>query len=171
VSAASRGSLAAAACIALVVAAVLWFLHADDPRAVGGLDAATRDAATAADPGAARDDATLAADERAAQIPARVGSTVAETGQSPATGPTLVLARVTAVETGEPVEHVYVTAWRENGTILATPQEIETDEHGEAEIEVESGVALIVSAQGDGRNTGSANAPIPANGASCRSRS
>jgi hypothetical protein len=77
-------------------------------------------------------------------------------------GPTLVVARVTAIETGAPVTHVYVTAWREAGTVLATPQEIETDDSGLAEIEVEPSVELIVSAQGDGRRTGTANLTIPA---------
>lgn len=91
----------------------------------------------------------------------RVEAATAADAAAAAPGPTLVLARVTAIETGEPLEHIFVTAWRDGGTILATPQEIETDEEGLAEIEVEPGVLLIVSAQGDGRNTSTANATIP----------
>ncbi|MCY2960082.1 MAG: carboxypeptidase-like regulatory domain-containing protein [Planctomycetota bacterium] len=94
--------------------------------------------------------------------PVRIEAATAADAAAAVPGPTRILARVTAIETGEPLEHVFVTAWRDGGTILATPQEIETDEEGLAEIEVEPGVPLIVSAQGDGRNTATANVPIPA---------
>ncbi len=98
--------------------------------------------------------------EVAPSMRAEAQTATADTSARP--GPTLVIARVTSVETGEPVAHIYVTAWRDAGTVLATPQEIETDESGTAEIEVEHSVDLIISAQGDGRRTDTANLPIAA---------
>lgn len=154
----ARGALLAAAVAVATILAALWFLRAEDARgAVDLVGAAGARPATASALEAAIDPRH----EPAAPAAARVEATASDAAMPSATGPTLVLARVTAAETGLPIAHVFVTAWRENGTVLATPQEIETDESGLAEIEVEPRVPLVVSAQGDGRNTANANVSIP----------
>ncbi len=144
--------------VALVILAV-WFLRAEP--AVPEVESTFANAPHSVRP------ADLEIGGRATRPTEAASSTRAEVQAAPAdpsarNGPALVIARVTAIETGEPVAHVFVTAWRDAGTVLATPQEIETDESGTAEIEVEPDVGLIVSAQGDGRRTGTANLPIAA---------
>ncbi len=76
--------------------------------------------------------------------------------------PTLLLVRVTAVETDDPVEHIRINAWGEKTLLVLGSQALETDEEGFVEMEVEPGFALIVIAQGDGRTTGNAQVHIEA---------
>ena len=154
----TRGALVAAAVALATIAAALWFLRADDARGAVELDAAAvvrARTATELEPTITSPHAAADSSGARAEVQPAI--------ESPAgrIGPTLVVARVTAAETGLPVPHVYITAWRENGTILATPQKIQTDEGGQAEIEVEPQVPLIVSAQGNGLDTSSANVAIP----------
>lgn len=154
-----RALVATSLALVVLVVLAIWFLRADptardvEPQFTG--------AAHSVPP------VDLHAAERAPRTTEVAQSTREEVQRVPGDplarpGPTLVIARVTSVETGEPVAHVYVTAWRDAGTVLATPQEIETDESGTVEIEVEPDVELIISAQGDGRLTGTANLPISA---------
>lgn len=155
----TRGAWIAAACALLVVASAIWFVRADAAHEVAGPDAlAPRE--VRGDDVAALVESARTGDASAPDAGPRTRAAGVATSAAPSAGPALLLARVTGIETGEPIAHVYVTAWRENGTILATPQEIETDESGLAELEVEHSVPLVVSAQGDGRNTSNARLDI-----------
>lgn len=76
------------------------------------------------------------------------------------TTPTLILVRVTAIETDEPVEHMRINAWGEKTLLVLGSRALETDEEGFVEMEVEPGHPLIVNAQGDGITTGSAQVRV-----------
>jgi len=145
--------------LALVAALLIWFLgiRADAPDALApstGVETESRggvllhaDSGVVAPPSSADRVVQVVETEDVANVAAK---------------PTLILVRVTAVETGDPVEHVRVNAWGVETLLVLGSQALETDEEGFVEMEVSPGFALLVNAQGDGRTIGNAQVRIDA---------
>ncbi len=152
--------------VALLLALAVWWVSRSGHDSAGlglGLELGTSAETTSSTPEIEAPPELAGSDQRAGSRAAPALPASTDPGSTaPGSDAAILRVIVKAKEDGRPLEHVHVSAWSNNGTVLASGQAIQTDGEGMADLQVPAGIDLLVSAQGEGARAGKATLPVVA---------